>query len=149
LNGARFDARYSSDGLALGRRKTANMEKELAGRLKALVAAFNAHDLDAIMGLFAEDCVLEMPRGEDPWGTRFVGRDAVRDGLAARFEGLPDVHYDDDDHWVCDTHGVSKWLLTGTADDGRSVCVRGCDLFDFAPDGTISRKDSYWKIVAP
>ena len=48
--------------------------------LTRLLAAFNAHDLDAIMGFFAEDCVLETPRGEHPWGTRFEGRDAVRDG---------------------------------------------------------------------
>jgi len=31
--------------------------------LKALVEAFNAHDLDRIMSFFAEDAVLEMPRG--------------------------------------------------------------------------------------
>ena len=55
--------------------------------LKALVEAFNAHDLDRIMGHFADDCVLEMPRGPDPWGRRYVGKAQVRDGLAARFEG--------------------------------------------------------------
>jgi ketosteroid isomerase-like protein len=39
--------------------------------LKALVSladAFNAHDLDRIMSHFAEDAVLEIPRGRDPWG---------------------------------------------------------------------------------
>jgi hypothetical protein len=30
--------------------------------LKGLVQAFNDHDLDRIMSLFAEDAVLEMPR---------------------------------------------------------------------------------------
>ncbi|MGB7804908.1 MAG: nuclear transport factor 2 family protein, partial [Actinomycetota bacterium] len=29
---------------------------------------FNAHDIDAIMANFAEDCVFESPRGPDPWG---------------------------------------------------------------------------------
>ena len=38
--------------------------------LKRLLAAFNAHDLDAIMGFFADDCVLEMRRGPEPWGRR-------------------------------------------------------------------------------
>src|SRR5262245_13269870 len=61
--------------------------------LKALCQAFNDHDLDRIMNFFADDAVLEMPRGPDPWGRRHVGAKAVRDGLAARFEGLPDVHY--------------------------------------------------------
>ena len=123
------------------------MAGEVLVRLKELVAAFNAHDLDRIMGFLADDCVLEMPRGPDPWGTRFEGRAAVRAALSTRFEGLPDVHYGDDEHWVCGGHAVSKWLLTGTTLDGQQVRVRGCDLFDLAPDGSVTRKDSYWKIV--
>ena len=117
--------------------------------LEQLVAAFNAHDLDAIMRFFTDDCVLEMPRGKDPWGTRAEGSAAVRETLATRFQGLPDVHYGEDEHWVCGEHAVSKWLLTGTTRDGVQVRVRGCDLFDVAPDGRIRRKDSYWKIVEP
>jgi len=116
-------------------------------RLEALIEAFNAHDLDRIMEFFTDDCVLETPRGTEPWGTRFEGRAAVRDGLAQRFQGIPDVHYGDDEHWVCDAHAVSKWLLTGTTVTGEQVRVRGCDLFDLAQDGRIARKDSYWKIV--
>jgi len=40
--------------------------------LKAVLDAFNDHDLDRIMSFFSEDCVLEMPRGPDPWGSRSV-----------------------------------------------------------------------------
>jgi hypothetical protein len=39
------------------------------------------------MSLFADDCVLDMPRGSHPFGTRFEGERKVREGLAARFEG--------------------------------------------------------------
>jgi ketosteroid isomerase-like protein len=117
-------------------------------RLKDLLNAFNAHDLDRIMEFFTDDCVLEMPRGSEPWGTRFSGQQAVRAGLAQRFEGLPDVHYGEDEHWVCGEHAVSKWLLTGTTVGGERLKVRGCDLFDLASDGRIRRKDSYWKIVS-
>ena len=60
--------------------------------LVALCDAFNARDLDRIMGYFADDCVLEMPRGAQPWGTRFEGKDGVRRGLTSRFQGLPDLH---------------------------------------------------------
>ena len=52
---------------------------------RAFLAAFNAHDLDAVMTFFADDCVLETPRGPDPWGTRYTGKEGVRTGLAARF----------------------------------------------------------------
>jgi ketosteroid isomerase-like protein len=114
--------------------------------LKSITEAFNAHDLDAIMDFFADDCSLDMPRGPEPWGQRFTGKAAVREGLATRFKGLPDVHYGDDSHWVCGDFGVSEWLLTGTTLDGRQVRVRGCDHWEFRGDKII-RKDSYWKIV--
>src|SRR4028119_2353859 len=51
----------------------------------AILDAFNAHDLDAIMGFFAEDCSLEMPPGRDPWGRRFVGKAAARRGGSWRW----------------------------------------------------------------
>ena len=114
--------------------------------LRQLVAAFNSHDLDRVIAFFADDCVLEMPRGPDPWGMRYVGKAEVRKGLATRFEGLPDVHYSDDEHWVSGDRGVSQWTLTGTTRDGKKIRVRGCDLLQFR-DGKIIRKDSYWKIV--
>ena len=116
--------------------------------LKAILDAFNAHDLDAIMEFFSDDCSFDMPRGREPWGLRFTGKAAVREGLATRFKGLPDVHYSDDRHWVSGDMGVSEWLLTGTASDGRQVRVRGCDHWEFR-DGQVIRKDSYWKIVEP
>ena len=116
-------------------------------RLQDLLDAFNAHDLDRIMTFFVDDCVLETPRGAEPYGTRYVGATAVREGLAGRFAGIPDVHYGDDEHWSCGSHAVSRWLLTGTSTTGETIRVRGCDLFDLAPDGRIQRKDSYWKLV--
>lgn len=116
--------------------------------LHELCEAFNAHDLDRIMRVFADDCVLEMPRGSKPWGARFEGKAAVRAGLATRFEGLPDVHYGAAEHFVDEAAGVgiSKWTLTGTPKDGRRIEVRGCDFYTFR-DGKAVRKDSYWKIV--
>jgi len=117
-------------------------------RLRAIVDAFNAHDLDAIMAHFAEDCSLDMPRGPDPWGQRFIGAAAVRAALATRFRGLPDVQYRDARHWVAGAFGVSEWLLTGTTPEGRPVRLRGCDHWEFR-EGKVVRKDSYWKIVEP
>lgn len=110
--------------------------------------AFNAHDLDRIMEFFADDCSLDMPRGPHPWGRRFIGKAAVREGLAGRLAGLPDVHYGELRHWGGGDMVASEWLLTGTGPDGEEVRVRGCDHFEFR-QGKIVRKDSYWKIVEP
>jgi ketosteroid isomerase-like protein len=114
--------------------------------LKGFLEAFNRHDLDAIMDYFAEDCVFYMPRGSAPRGDWYVGKEAVRAGLAKRFEGIPDVHYGDDQHWLCDNFGVSEWTLTGASVSGKKIEVRGVDLLEFA-EGKITRKDSFWKIL--
>ena len=121
---------------------------DIRSTLVGLCDAFNAHDLDRIMAFFADDCVLEMPRGRDPWGSRFAGRHAVRDALATRFAGLPDVHYGNEEHFVDEAAqtGMSKWTLTGTTREGKSIEVHGCDFYSFR-DGKVVAKDSYWKIV--
>ena len=114
--------------------------------LKSFLEAFNAHDLDRIMEFFADDCELYMPRGKEASGQHFSGKAAVRQGLASRFEGLPDVHYGDDHHWVAGNLGISTWLLTGTTKAGEHLSVRGVDLLEFR-NGKIVKKDSYWKIL--
>lgn len=121
---------------------------DIRSALVELCGAFNAHDLDRIMKLFSDDCVLEMPKGSKPWGSRFEGGKNVRDALATRFEGLPDVHYGNAEHFVdlAAETGMSKWTLTGTTREGTRIEVRGCDFYTFR-DGKVIRKDSYWKIV--
>jgi steroid delta-isomerase-like uncharacterized protein len=116
--------------------------------LKRILDAFNRHDLDAIMEFFSDDCSFDFPRGAEPWGQRFIGKAQVREALAGRFKGIPDVHYGDDRHWVSTdgNRGVSEWTLTGTTTSGISLKVRGCDLWEFR-NGKVTRKDSYWKIV--
>ncbi len=114
--------------------------------LKQILEAFNRHDLDAIMNFFSDDCSFDFPKGKEPWGQRFIGKDQVREALAGRFKGIPDVHYGDDRHWVAGNMGVSEWTLTGTTASGVGVKVRGCDLWEFR-NGKVIRKDSYWKII--
>jgi ketosteroid isomerase-like protein len=115
--------------------------------LEQLLDAFNRHDLEVIMSYFADDATLDMPRGPDPWGQRWIGKEQVREGLRSRFSGLPDVHYGDAQHWACgEEFGVTDWTLTGTTTSGVTLSVRGCDHYTFR-DGKVVRKDSYWKIV--
>jgi ketosteroid isomerase-like protein len=116
---------------------------DLLGRM---VRGFNDHDLDAIMSLFTDDCVFVAPRGPEPWGRRFEGQAAVREGLGARFSTIPDVHYGEGSHFVAGDRGVSEWTLTGTTTDGVRLEVRGCDLWTFQGD-KVAVKNSFWKIV--
>jgi ketosteroid isomerase-like protein len=115
--------------------------------IRDVCAAFDRHDLDAIMEHFVDDCVFEWPRGPEPFGNRVEGREAVRQAFAERFAGIPDVRYTDDTHFVAGDRGVSEWLLTGTRTDGERVEVRGCDIWTFRGD-KIAVKNSFWKIRA-
>ena len=116
--------------------------------LERMLDAFNAHDLDTIMSLFAEDCIFESPRGPDSCGRRVEGRHAVREGLGARFTTIPDGHYGDGSHFVSGDRGLSEWTLTGTTTDGARLHVRGCDIWTFRDDKVVV-KNSFWKIVEP
>ena len=92
--------------------------------LVEMLDGFNRHDLDAIMSLFADDCVFDSPRGPDAWGRRFVGRDQVREASA----------HGSREFSMCTTATagtssrvieVSEWTLTGTTIDGERLEVRG------------------------
>ena len=122
------------------------MEHDDAMRmLKAITTAFDAHDLDGIMTHVAEDAVFEGPRGPDPWGQRVVGAEAIRAAFAARFAGIPDIRYQQDDHFVDGDRGASEWTLSGTTTEGQRIEIRGCDLWTFR-EGMVVKKDSFWKI---
>ncbi len=114
--------------------------------LRTITTAFDEHDLDGTVVHFTDDAVFEGPRGPDPWGTRFVGTKAIREGFAARF-AIPDVRYGADVHFVDGNRGASEWTLSGTTIDGQPIEVRGCDLWTFR-DGQVVKKDSCWKIRA-
>ena len=122
---------------------------DVAARLETLrevLAGFDGHDLDRILAVFGDDCVFEAPRGPEPWGRRYEGRQAVRDAFAARFEGIPDARYTGRGDFVAGDRGVSEWTLTGTRRDGEVIEVWGCDLWTFDGD-KIVRKNSFWKAV--
>lgn len=121
------------------------MHDETIATLRKIAAAFDRHDLDAILEHFADDAVFESPRGPDAWGQRFVGKAAVGEAFAGRFSGIPDVRYRDDDHFVDGERGASEWTLSGTTTDGQRIEVRGCDLWTVR-DGKVVKKDSFWKI---
>jgi ketosteroid isomerase-like protein len=115
------------------------------GILRDVASAFDRHDIDGIMRHIADDAIFDAPRGDERWGTRFVGAEAVREAFLGRFRGIPDVRYTNDEHFVDGDRGASEWTLTGTGTDGSRFDIRGCDLWVFRDD-KIVRKDSFWKI---
>jgi ketosteroid isomerase-like protein len=122
------------------------MERDEALKmLRSIATGFDGHDLDGILAYFADDAVFESPKGPDVWGQRYVGKDEIGRAFAGRFAGIPDVRYQNDDHFVDGDRGASEWTLSGTTIDGQRIEVRGCDLWTFTDDRVV-KKDSFWKI---
>jgi steroid delta-isomerase-like uncharacterized protein len=112
--------------------------------LEAFAAAWNRHDIDALMSFMTHDCVFEASAGPEVCGTRYEGREAVRRGFAQVWATFPDAHWGNARHFVNGDRGVSEWTFTGTRRDGSRVEVNGCDLFTFR-EGKIALKNSYRK----
>jgi hypothetical protein len=74
------------------------IDQERADRLAAeWVAAWNAHDLDAIMGHYADDVTFASPFVAALAGEQsgvIHGREALRAYFARGLEAYPDLHFD-------------------------------------------------------
>ena len=112
-------------------------------------AAWNSHDLDRLMSLFADDCVFEASGGTEFCGSRFDGRADVSAAFAAVFDSVPDANWGNGQHFVVsEDYGVSEWRLTGTLADGTRMDVLGCDFLTVR-DNRIVRKNSFRKQRPP
>lgn len=112
--------------------------------LKDFAAAWNRHDLDALMGFMAEPCEFHAVAGPDLMGRSFIGRDAVREGFALAWQSFPDAAWLDGEHFVCGDRGVSESTFKGTKADGSRVEARMVDVFTFK-NGKIATKNAYRK----
>jgi steroid delta-isomerase-like uncharacterized protein len=111
--------------------------------------AWNAHDVDAIMAMHAPEMVFENHTA----GERAEG-EAVREHVAAIFEGWPDLRFETRRLYVRDDLIVQEWTATGTHSrtlrrgdlvakpSGELVRWDGMDIIPVR-DGLILRKDVY------
>jgi beta-alanine degradation protein BauB len=124
------------------------VENELEARRLAILnrfsAAWNAHDLDAIMDMTADDCAFHASAGPDAEGGKHVGRDAVRAAYAAIFKTFPDGQWTNGKAMISGDTGLTWWRFVGTTVEGKTVEVDGCDILSFAGE-KIALKDSYRK----
>lgn len=116
--------------------------------LADFAAAWNRHDIDALMSFMSDDCAFHAVAGPDLLGRSFVGRAAVREGFQLAWQTFPDAQWLDGDHLVCGDRGVSESTFRGTRADGMRIEARMVDVFTFR-DGRIAVKNAYRKDRPP
>jgi steroid delta-isomerase-like uncharacterized protein len=128
-------------------------EKDSPEALEATIAryneAWNAHDLDAIMEMHAEDMVFENHTA----GEAAQGEDA-RAHIGSIFETWPDIHFETRRLYVRDGVVTQEWTASAThvntmrrgdlvaEPTGKRIEWRGVDVIPFE-DGLVKRKDVY------
>ena len=116
-------------------------ERDSAAELEAMIgrydAAWNAHDVDAILALHAPGMVFENHTA----GERVEG-DEVGPHVARIFENWPDLAFRNRRLYARDGVVVSEWTATATDGEGRRLEWDGVDIFP-CRDGLILRKDVY------
>lgn len=94
--------------------------------MRRLVDATNMHDLDGLVGCFAEDYVNETPvhpaRG-------FIGREQVRRNWTQIFAAVPDITVEALQFVEHGDAVWSEWEMRGTRADGAPHCLRGVIVF--------------------
>lgn len=106
-------------------------------------AAFNRHDVDAVMAAMTDDCVFEntMP---PPDGERVEGQAAVRAVWEAFFRASPHARFEVEERFAAGDRCTIRWRYTWGDADGDAGHVRGVDLFRVR-DGKVAEKLSYVK----
>jgi ketosteroid isomerase-like protein len=119
-----------------------------AQMLADFAAAWNRHDIDALMSFMADDGEFHAVAGPELMGRSFVGREAVREGFALAWATFPDAAWVDGEHFVAGDRGVSESTFRGTRSDGTRIEARMVDVFTFR-DGCIAVKNAFRKDRPP
>lgn len=106
-------------------------------------AAFNRHDVDAIMVAMSEDCVFENT-SPAPDGETYVGQVAVRAFWESFFAASPHAQFETEDIFASGERCTVRWRYQWIDQNGTIDHVRGVDVFRIRA-GKVAEKCSYVK----
>lgn len=121
-------------------------QNALLSLLQDFSTAWNNHDVDALMACMHPDCVFETVAGEDIYGSRICGFEAVREAFSNTFKSFPDAQWLNGQHWLTENQqrGISETTFRATASDGGLLEANMVDVFTFK-DGKILIKNAFRK----
>ena len=126
------------------KRPTRLARVEAAMRLVlAFNAAFNRHDVPAMMALMSDDCRFE-DTAPAPDGAVHEGKEAVTRHWERFFAASPHARFTTEEIVGMGDRCVVRWRYDWVDEGGRAGHVRGIDLFR-ARDGLLVEKLSYVK----
>ncbi len=105
-------------------------------------AAFNRHDVDAVMAAMTEDCIFENTNPA-PDGTIYKGAAEVRAYWERFFKNNPDAYFEAEEIIATGDRCVVRWIYRKTK-DGQPWHLKGVDIFK-VKDGKVAEKLAYVK----
>jgi steroid delta-isomerase-like uncharacterized protein len=124
--------------------------QELQAFIDRYNAAWNDHDVDAIVSMHTEDSVFE----NHVTGDVNVGREQIGGAIASIFAVFPDLAFETRRAYIRDDLVVQEWTARGTHEGpmtrsgitleptGKKVDYKGMDVIPIH-DGLVARKDVY------
>jgi ketosteroid isomerase-like protein len=101
------------------------------GPLDRLVEAVNDHDLERLVGCFADDYVNETPAHPE---RSFRGQEQVRTNWTQILAGIPDLRAEVPRRAAAGDLLWTEWDMSGTRADGGAFVMRGVVIFGIAED---------------
>ncbi|WP_129628839.1 nuclear transport factor 2 family protein [Candidatus Oscillochloris fontis] len=123
----------------------ARMDRVEAGMrtIMAFHAAYNRHDLAAIMDLVSADCRLECA-SPAPDGALYTGAEAIGQFWQHHFETMPQARLEIEEISGLGNRSLLRWRLHWLDANGTPRHLRGLDIFQVY-NGQISEQLSYLK----
>ena|SRR5436190_20960093 len=126
------------------------MSDQIAQLVNDLVAGWNAHDLDKVTALYADDFEEEDIANKDVQ----KGKAAVRRTMWLYLRAFPDLRLEADEVVIERDSAALSWIITGThrgtlmniPPTGRAVRIRGVSLITVA-NGRLQRARRIWDLA--
>ncbi|OFV47434.1 nuclear transport factor 2 family protein [Oligella sp. HMSC09E12] len=125
------------------------MSKDKLEILREYYKAWNAHDVERLMSMTADDCVFYTIAGPTIMGTENRGREQVRAAYESAWNNFPDAAWLDGEYYLLEENkALAVCRFKGTDLNGAKHEAQMVDLFEFDGD-KIKVKNAFRKNRPP